>query len=468
VAGPLDDEVRRVRMLPFAQACEGLERMGRDLAQAAGKEVEIRLEGGAVEMDRSILEELKDPLRHLVRNGVDHGLEPSEHRRAEGKSPRGRITVAAALRGAQVEVTVRDDGRGLDLNALREQARRRGLESAGPDDLAQLIFLPGVSTAPIITDVSGRGVGLDVVKSRVEGLHGTVHVVFQAGQGTSFILTVPLTLTTLRAVLVKAGGRTYAFAGTNVHSLLRVNKTDIRSVSGRATLTRGGPALPLASLTTVLDQQISAPDWPTSKIPVAIIEAGERRLALAVDEFVAEQEILIKSLGPRLRRLPLISGATLLASGRVALVLNAANLIRAALQRPARTPVASAGNTAVARKRLLVAEDSATTRTLMKSILETAGYEVVTAVDGRAAWQLLGDQKFDLVVSDVEMPHTDGFALTEMIRANPRVRDLPVVLVTARESDADKARGIAVGANAYLLKSAFDQSSLLQAISQLL
>ena len=465
---PLDDEIRRVRMLPFAEACAGLDRLVRDLAQAEGKEALLVVQGGEVEMDRSILEGLKDPLRHLVRNALSHGLESPDKRRQMNKPSCGRIEVAAALRGSQVEVVVKDDGGGLDLEALREKARRLRLpDSADEQELSRLIFLPGFSTAQLITDVSGRGVGLDVVKSRVESLHGTVAVSFLPGKGTRFILTVPLTLTTLRAVLVKAAGQTYAFAGTNVQRFVRVDKNELRSLAGRPTVLLGGAPIPFAFLAGVL-QPGTQPPLGEGKMPVLVVAAGERTMAFAVDEFVAEQEILIKSLGARIRRLPLVAGATLLSSGKIALVLNAANLVRSALGKtpvPATTVETKAVKTP---KRILIVEDSVTTRALEKSILEAAGYQVSTAVDGRAAWQFLQEHDMDLVVSDVEMPHVDGFELTEAIRASRKRQALPVVLVTAREKEQDKERGIAVGADAYLVKSAFDQRNLLETIAQLL
>jgi two-component system chemotaxis sensor kinase CheA len=470
-AGALDDAVRGVRMLPFAEACQGLDRMVRDLAQAGGKDVDLVVEGGAVELDRSVLEGLKDPLRHLVRNAVDHGAEPAADRRAADKSPRARVTVSAALRGAHVEVAVADDGRGLDLNALREQARKKRLpEPADERDLVRLIFLPGFSTVRLITDVSGRGVGLDVVKSQVEALHGTVDLAFTPGRGTRFTLAVPLTLTTLRALLVAAGGQTFAFAGTNVHKLVRVDPAEFRSVEGRDMLALGGTPLPVAGLAETLGLTAQEAARPEGRLPVLVVAAGDRRMAFVVDAFLAEQEIVIKRWGARVRRVHHVSGATLLPSGRIALVLNAANLIRTALARaPGRALVPAVARAAVeGKKRLLVVEDSVTTRTLEKTILEAAGYEVEVAADGAAAWQLLLERGVDLVVCDVDMPRMDGFALTEAVRGSKRFGDLPVVLVTAREDDRDKARGVEVGADAYLVKSAFDQTNLLETIAQLL
>jgi two-component system chemotaxis sensor kinase CheA len=466
----LDQEVRRARLFPFAEACEGLDRVVRDLARAGGKEVELTLEGGSVELDRSVLEGLKDPLRHLVRNAVDHGAEPPERRRASGKPARARVTVSAVLRGGQVEVAVADDGRGLDLDALRQQARRRGLaEPADERDLARLIFLPGLSTAAIITDVSGRGVGLDVVKSRVEALHGTVDVAFTPGHGTRFTLTVPLTLTTLRAILVGAGGQTFALVGTQVERLLRIDPAELRSVEGREVATLGGSPIPVASLAGTLGLTAGRPAAAGARVPAVIVTAGDRRVAFVVEELVAEQAVVVKNLGARIRRLRHVSAATILPSGQIALVLNGPHLVRTALGQAGRPLAAApAGPAAPVRKRILVADDSLTTRTLEKSILEAAGYDVLTAADGQAAWQLLHERGADLLVSDVEMPRMDGFVLAEAVRGSARFGKLPVVLVSARESDQDRARGIAVGADAYLGKSAFDQRNLLETIAQLL
>ena len=250
VADLLDDALRRLRMLPFAEACQGLDRLVRDLARVSGKEVELLVEGGQVELDRSILEGLRDPLYHLVRNAVDHGIETPDQRQAAGKLAQGRITLTAwRSRGTQVEVVVADDGRGLDLEAVRQRMRQQRLgEPADERDLASCIFLPGFSTASLITSVSGRGVGLDVVKSQVESLHGTIDLSFTAGQGTRFALAVPLTLTTLRALLVEAGEQTFAWASTNVQRLVLIGPDDIRMVGGREMLVHGKSLLPLASL----------------------------------------------------------------------------------------------------------------------------------------------------------------------------------------------------------------------------
>ncbi len=467
----LDDEVHHVRMFPFAEACGGLERVIRDVARSAGKEVQLVIEGEEVEVDRSVLEGLKDPLLHLVRNAVDHGIELPDERERVGKPRQATVTVSAALRGTQVEVVVTDDGRGFDLEAIREKARSRHLPEPSDDrELARVVFMPGFSTASMITDVSGRGVGLDVVQSRIEGLHGSVDVSFEAGGGTRFTLAVPLTLTTIRTVLVLAAGQTFALATTNVVQLARFGPEKVRSVAGRETLLMGDAPLPIVSLAETIGFRRPEKDNERQKMLGVILAAGQHRVVFVVDDVLAEQEIVVKNLGARIRRVRNVSGATLLPSGSIALVLNVANLVRTALGlTPSRKLMAAPAEQKVAAKRrLMVVEDSMTTRALMKSILETAGFDVVVAVDGEQAWKLLPESKVDLVVCDVDMPQMDGFRLTEAIRSSQRHPQLPVVLVTARETEEDKIRGIEAGANAYLVKSGFDQTHLLETIGQLL
>jgi two-component system, chemotaxis family, sensor kinase CheA len=470
-ATPLDMEVRRTRMMPFSAACDGLERLVRDLTARGDRKVRLDIEGGKIELDRSIVEGLKDPLLHLVRNAVDHGIEPAAARRAAGKPDSGRVMVAVAVRGPRVEVTVGDDGQGLDTRAIRHQLGKRAMAVPADDlDAAQAIFLPGLSTSETITPISGRGVGLDVVKTRLTSMRGTVDVAFEPGQGTKFTLVMPLTLTSVRIILVEASGQVYAMDTVSVHRVFRIVADDIRSIEGRNILLIAGVPVPLVPLTQSLGFRGSAALLDGAKLPVVVLAAGNRLAAFLVDGLGSEREVVVRALGPRLRSVKYVSGGTILPDGRVALILNAADLIRHALSLPAAAglPAAQAIAPRAARKRLLVADDSVTVRTLQKNILESAGYDVMAAVDGMEAWHLLSENGADLVVSDVEMPRMDGFSLTEAIRDSRRFRDLPVILVTAMESDTDKTRGLAAGADAYCLKSAFDQKNLLATIARLL
>ncbi|MFY0527946.1 hybrid sensor histidine kinase/response regulator [Archangium gephyra] len=463
--GGLDEEVRRARTLPFAEACAGLERNVRDLALTTGKQVRLEVRGGALELDRSLLQGLREPMLHLVRNAVAHGLETPEARREAGKPEEGRVTLSAQLRGGRVQVVVEDDGRGLDVASVRRRARARGLpvmEDAGD---ARLIFIAGLSTAESVTEVSGRGVGLDVVRAQAEAMRGSVDVAFEPGRGTRFTLDVPLTLSTLRVLLVAAGGHTFAVAGESVERLLRLGPGDVRVVEGRQMWAAPRALVPLATLTAVLGLEAGA---PRPRPGAMVLTAGEVRAVLVVDEVVAEQEVLIRGLGPRIRRARHVSGVAVLPDGRMAPLLNSASLVRAAEGRTAPAGLFPAPVEKKARRRVLLADDSMTTRALEQSILEAAGYDVLACVDGQEAWERLLAEGADAVVSDVEMPRMDGFALTEAVRGSPRFGRLPVVLVTARSKPEDKARGLQVGASAYLVKSAFDQTHLLETLRQLL
>lgn len=468
---PLVEQVRHLRTLPFAESCDGLSRVARDLSHQLGKEVRLVVEGAEVELDRAVLEGLKAPLMHLVRNAIDHGIEPPETRRKAGKPPLGQITVSASLHGAQVHIAVADDGQGLDITAIRERARLRGLPlPAAEQELARAIFTPGFSTTHRITDISGRGVGLDVVKSAVEALHGSVDLQWQAGRGTRFTLTVPLTLTVLRGLLVSAAAQRFVFPTTSVKQLLLLGPEELHSIEGWPSLVLGGLTLPVVSLAEGLGLRAPQASVPArGKLPLVVAAAGGLQAAFVVDELLGERELMIKSLGPRLSQVPTLAGATLLADGQLALLLNAGGVIRATLKNRSRELLARFTQRATpSRKRLLVVEDTLTTRSLLRGLLESAGYEVLLAADGVDALQILHDQGADLVVSDLEMPRMDGFALTAAIRGSTRFANLPVVLVTGMEDEADKARGMQVGANAYIIKSTFEQRGLLEAVAQLL
>jgi two-component system chemotaxis sensor kinase CheA len=366
---------------------------------------------------------------------------------------------------------VADDGRGVDLTAVREHARRREIAVPEDDrDVLRLLFLPGFSTARLVTELSGRGIGLDVVKHRVESIHGHVELSSTAGKGTCVSLTVPVTVSTVRALLLTASGQTFVLPLTNLERLTRVALRDLGSATGRDVLLTDGAPVLVASLAGVLGIGEDAAHQTAGKRPIAIVRSGARQVAFIVDALEAEHELVVKSLGPRLSRVRHFAGATVLPTGRVALILNAADLVDTAFGLPSRPALAAVREQAPqdGRRHLLLVEDSVTTRSLEKSILEASGYQVTAAVDGNEAWRLLQQHGADLVVADVEMPHMDGFALCEAIRGSKRFRELPVVLVTARETDADKARGLDVGANAYLPKSTFDQRQLLDVIAQLL
>ncbi len=461
----VDEEVRNIRMLPFSLACEGLERIVRDCAASEGKKCRLHVIGGTIELDRAILDGLRDPLQHLVRNAVIHGIESPERRAAAGKVVEGSVTVHAALRGGGVEVTVSDDGSGLDLAAIRTRAEERGY-AVNDLDVGGAIFLQGVSTARGLTKEAGRGVGMDAVRSSLEALRGTITVHSDTGCGARFTLLVPLTLTMLRAVVFEVAGRTLAIESAAVERFVRPRPEDIVLVEGRPRIVRDGSATSLVDCASILNLGDGA-RAPEDAHCVIFIKDTLGRVALGVDELIEEREVVVRSLGARLDGIRSAIGGTILADGSAAVILRGGYIVQQAHER-ARVSTSADEETQAVRKRVLLVEDSITTRTLERSILEAAGYDVATAGDGEEAWSLLQDVPVDLVVTDVDMPRLDGIGLTQRIRGSQHLGDIPVVLVSARGTDEDKRRGVDAGADAYVTKGNFDQGTLLATLAELL
>ncbi len=474
VTDQLQEGVKRARMLPLGTLGANFRRMVRDLAREKGVEAALVIQGAETEMDKLVLEQIKDPLMHLLRNCIDHGIEPPEVRLQRGKPPVGTITLSAERRGQVIVVEVADDGTGIDTAAVREVGLRRGFltpETAAEmddDDLNALIFLSGLSTARVITEVSGRGIGLDVVRRNVEALQGRVEVRSRRGQGVTFALTLPFTLVSTRCLLVRAAGRSFAVPISAVERLVAVRSADVSWVAGQQAIRYQGRPLSLVRLADVLRlpgerEPLSAP------LPAVILTAGGQRLAFLVDELLGEEDVVVKNLGKQLARVPNIAGATILGTGQVVLILNVLDLVKNAQQTPGRagTPVEEEAPAQEERKRILIVDDSITTRTLEKNILTTAGYQVRLATDGVEALAVLRENPCHLIVADVDMPRLDGFDLTVQLKSDDHYRDIPIILVTSLDSAEDKARGIQVGADAYIVKSTFDQDALLETIRQL-
>ena len=463
------DRVRRLRMRPFAEACEALPRVVRDLATTAEKEIGLEIVGGEAKVDRAVLDGLREALLQLVRNAVDHGIEPPAERERAGKPRKGAVGVTAALRGDRLTVTLSDDGAGLDVPAVRAQLERRGLPVPRDErELVRTLFEGGLSTRSEATTISGRGVGLDVVRAAVERIRGSVEVTWVRGRGTTFTLECPPTLATIRALLATVGPHLIAVPTTNVERLLRLRPEEIKHAEGRDVIATPEAPVPLVALARLLPPLVERP--AAGPLAVVLLRAGERRLAVVVDELLAEQEIVLRPLDRGRQPLPHVGGAAILGTGRVALVLNPVAIVAAGLGLGAGPglAVAEAKPTGPGKRHILVVDDSITTRTLEQSILEAAGYDVRTAVDGADGWKVLQEHGCDLVVADIEMPRMDGFALCEAIRGSKRFKALPVVLVTALETPEHRARGLEVAADAYIGKSSFDQQNLLDTISQLL
>lgn len=468
------DDTKKTLMLPFASLLEIFPRLVRDLSREAGKEVDLSISGTEIDLDRRVLEEIKDPLTHLVRNCIDHGIERAADRKAKNKPPRGKLGITATPGNGRVEIAVSDDGAGIDVAGVKDAALRSGvisqeeLDTLGENESLNLVFCSGITTTPIITDLSGRGLGLAIVRERVERLNGRLSVETQPDRGTSFRMVVPLTIATFRGVLVRVGEHLFFLPSANIEKVARIRKEDIQTVENRETIPFDGGTISFAKLGTVLDLQTNG--IPQSEMPfvqVVIVGSTSKLFAFQVDEIVREQEVLLKKLGPQLLCVRNISGAALVGNGKVVPVLNVPDLIASAVKAvpipsgvaPSRPPKLSS---------ILVVEDSITARALLKIILEAAGYIVTTAVDGIDALTALKTREFDLVVSDIEMPRMNGFDLTQKIRADKKLSEIPVVLVTALESREDKERGIDVGANAYIVKSSFEQSNLLEVVRRLI
>jgi two-component system chemotaxis sensor kinase CheA len=471
-------DVKEMQLLPFASLLDMFPRFIRELARGQGKEVEPVLRGGEIEIDRRILDAMKDPLIHLLRNAIDHGIEPPAARVDQRKSPRGTITVTVSQQdGGKVELLVADDGAGIDAARVRAAAGRLGLVSAeeaerlDESEAQALVFQSGMTTSPLITDVSGRGLGLAIVREKVERLGGSIALESQPGAGTAFRIVLPLTLATFRGVLVRAGEQLCVIPAAHVERVTRVAGPDVQTVENRETIALDGQALALVWLGDVLElPRRENAEESAGGMPAVVLGSGLARIVFRVDDLLGEQEVLVKTLGPQLARVRNVAGASVLGTGQVVPVLNVPDLLKSAVKQATapRAPIAAGQPDAAEKPSILVAEDSITSRALLKNILESAGYRVATAVDGIDAYTALKTGAFDLLVSDVEMPRMDGFDLTARVRADKQFAELPVVLVTALGSREHRERGIDVGANAYIVKSNFDQSNLLEVVQRLL
>ncbi len=482
----LHDDVIALRLLPLATILSPLSRTIRDLAREEGKQVVITVTGGEVELDRRILQEISEPLLHLVRNAVSHGIELPQNRLAQGKSPLGQISLRAMRQGERVIIEIADDGRGLDPQLVRQVAVGRGLISAEQaarlDDRAalELIYTPGFSTSPFITESSGRGVGMSAVKAAVHRLGGTIHISSRVGAGTTFTLSLPLALSLIHVLLVSVGGQIVALPATDVRAM-RIRMED------RRRRTKDGPLWP---------QRVDVDGQAVEVVPLAQVlalspsisprgrgEGGERNAVLVrngqgqaiftVDALVDERRVTIKPVGRLLRgACEFISGATVLADGAIAFLLDAAALV-SAVERQAwggrRTKSGGQRRGEGKRQaRILVVDDMTTTRELERSILTAAGYQVEVAGNGAQALALLRGRAFDLVVADIEMPVMDGLALVTAMREHPQWAHLPVVLVTSLNQQAAEQRAREVGAQAAIEKSTFTQDLLLDTIARLI
>lgn len=471
-------DAKDLLMFPFSSITDGFPKLVRELTREQGKEVELKLQGDTIELDRRILQELKDPMVHIIRNCIDHGIETVSERRAVGKPDQGLIEISVAcVDNGKVEIVIRDDGRGIDIEEITETAKRLGIitreavDSLSPTERLALIFRSGLSSRKQATAISGRGLGLAIVSERASKLGGSAVVRSTLGAGTSLRLIIPLSLATFRGIRIRVGKQYFAIPTLNVQKVCRKASHEVKTIGNQETMVQGEWTMPVVPLSGILGIYADAAD-ATGFRTLMIIDSGQERVAFDIDEVIGEDDLLVKGLGPQLVRVRNISGATVLGNGMVVPILNALDLLKSALgshaQRQMRPPEGSGAEPERTARRILVVDDSITSRTLLKNVLESYGYDITTAVDGVEALTALQAEHFDLVSLDVDMPRMDGFELTGRIRADERFARLPIVLVTSMDSAEDRKKGINAGADAYIVKSSFDQNNLLDIIRKLI
>ena len=467
----LQEKALMLRMVPLATVFDTFPRMVRDLSQSQGKSVDLLIEGGDIGLDKKMIEKIGDPLVHMLRNAVDHGTESRDERLKAGKTEQGSIRLFASYDAGSVLIELSDDGNGISLEKIREKALRKKmfseteLNAMADDEIVDLIFQPGFSTSAIITDISGRGVGMDVArKNIVEELKGSIKIETMAGRGTRFLIRVPMTLAVMRVLLVEAAGAKFAVNTHYVDEIIRGSETEIINVLDRKAIRLREELIPVVHLETVLNL-VGKGKEENGNLLVLVTRVGNEKLGLIVDALLDEEDMVIKSLPPHMKNIRLVSGVTITGRNEVINILHVPGLIMEAGEtKRAHSPAKKEADAI----RILVVDDSANTREIEKSILEAYGYAVDLAEDGMEAIEKALEQRYDLVVTDVEMPRLDGFSLTERLRKDESYKNTPVIIVTSREKDEDKKRGIMVGANAYIVKGAFDQTNLLETVQNLI
>ncbi len=468
------ENAKQLLLLPFSLVTDPLPPMVRKLARDLNKEVRFQVQGDEIRIDKRILEALKDPLLHLLRNSLDHGIEDTAARAKAQKSVTGNITLTIqTARDNRIEVLLEDDGRGIDIERVKKKAVADGLlteekaRKLTDRDALDLVFLSGITTSPIITDLSGRGVGLNVVRENILSLGGEIEIETEKGVRTLFRISLPLSLSNARGVLVRSQGRLYVVPLQFVERGISVHRENFSQLDGKSVIDYHGRTVTVRRLEEILTGQNAGKREEKPQAIVLLLRLSSNLLAVEVDDILWEQDVVIKPLPAPVSRVRTVAGATLLSSGELVLVLQVPDLFDASrgVVAPGRSEQPSKETK---RQRLLVVDDSITSRVLLHDILVNSGYEVITAVDGIDALTHMREEHFDLIVSDVEMPRMNGFELTEAVRKDEKMHETPLILVTGLETQEDRERGFDVGANAYINKSSFDQSNLIDVIERLI
>ncbi|MEM9955227.1 MAG: hybrid sensor histidine kinase/response regulator [Chloroflexota bacterium] len=475
LADQLQENVSSLRMMPFETIVGGFQRMARDVARDIGKQLHLEIRGVTVEIDKTVLDALKEPLMHLLRNALDHGIESPQERVSQGKDVVGHVLLDVEQRGSEIVITVQDDGRGFDVSRIRHKAIERDLISTqdastlSDEDIQQLAFQSGLTTSDNVTTISGRGLGMEIVRNRIESLRGRVTINSVPAQGTTITIRVPVSLTRLSVVTIRLGDEIYAVPSSMVERMNTYPVSAIYTAEGHEILNINERPTPLVGMGSILN----APkvDSRGDDVRVLTIRTTERVIAFEVDELFNEIELVLKPVGRELVNAPFIAGVAILGTGQTIIVLDANDLARHATgdNLTTRHNTLHHPTTSDTRPtRILVVDDSITTRTLEKNILEAVGFEVHVAIDGSEAWQRMLDIAPDIIVSDVEMPKMNGLDLTRLLKSSPQTRHIPVILLTSLSKPEQREAGLNAGADAYLIKSRFDQSELLDLIQSMI
>lgn len=470
------DKALLMRMLPLAVVFDPVTRVVRELAQSIGKQVQCTVTGSDIELDRQLIDKLSDPLVHLIRNAIDHGIEPPDIRITKGKAAQGKLQLSAQQSAAWVIIELSDDGGGVSLDAIKDKAQRKQLASAeqlnqlSESELIDFIFLPGFSTSNMITDLSGRGVGMDVVKKTiVDDLQGDIRV-HSSPQGTTFTLRLPLSLAMMRMIIISTQQQHYAFTAQYVSELIRLDTHHIRTVAERQTFILRNEFIPILPLSQFLG--LTTPPITDGNLLLLIIQLRHEKLALIIDQIIDEQEMVLKPLPKHLQHFSLYGGAVIDGHNHIIPILQPAELFRLARQAKQSQQANSATQHQTTIEahhyHILVVDDSLNTREIEKDVLEAHGYQVSLAEDGLDGLRKAKATHFDAILTDVEMPHMDGFTLTSHLRQEADYQHTPIIIITSREKEEDKRRGIQVGADAYIVKGDFDQNNLVETLNALL
>ena len=476
LANRLYHEAVTCRMRPFADGVRGLPRMARDVARALGKQVRLEIVGESTQVDREVLEKLEAPLGHLVRNAIDHGICLPDERIDLGKPAEGTIRLEARHNNGMLLISVSDDGRGIDLVGLREAIVRRNLTTAemagrlSDEELLEFLFLPSFTMRDNVTEISGRGVGLDVVQDMVKRLRGKVHIATRPGEGARFQLQLPLSLSVVRALLVAVHGEQYAFPLSATHRTLKLASEHIQLLEGRQFFMLDGHAVGLISARQVLHGDVAASH--ENELSVVVVGHTGKAYGLVVDQLLSEHELVVRTLDPRLGKVKDVAAGALTEDGSPVLIVDTDELVQSIdkLVSEQRLSRLHRGDDSIAakRRRVLVVDDSLTVRELERSLLDGAGYEVEIAVDGMDGWNAIRTGRFDMLVTDIDMPRMDGIELVGKIKRDPHLKNIPVLIVSYKDREEDRLRGLEAGADYYLTKGSFHDDSLLQAVIDLI